>query len=623
MPPQASIAPNTNCLGTIVSPPTATLDIVAVHGMNLENNDDHANNTWTDKESGTNWLRDLLSSQVPNSRILAYQYNANVALGTSSAGVEEQAMNLLNCLRSERKVWRTLIEHYRVEMLSMGGIIVKEALATAYHGDGTHTMIWNFTYGIFFLAVPHRGSAYARLGRAAACIAKICQVQPDNSFLNSVEFGSRYNEALNARFKPLLERYKIFSFCETLPVQKYGLDFDIVNLDPILFSPKYTSDLARLSIGTPQSLTFLTLRRSSFTLTELTPRFASLQVPDEPEWKQLCGAIQDAAKSSSSKYACYSLTISERKKRIQESTWPLEEANEQTLSMPEAIGKARDFPLSLDDDSKDSSKLHGSRQEVSLLNAGVATIAVWLWGVLQLITALVPIVLLIWLQVLPSKVTVMDKAEEARQSGQKVAELERLAIGTLDAQLYDTLETIDILKTALDSELAHNEDTTTTNQSALARSLLGKLDNRAEQIIRGLQDHHRAYDRATVRVMLIEEGQREAQDKEGEEFWIRVAENARREKAKLDEEEEKQEPESRTCPECIVLGIGREVGDEEVVAQHRLDHLNRRWVLDQLEKDLVQLHQVEHADIAGVGIQVRETGRIALFLARFFGCPEP
>jgi predicted transglutaminase-like protease len=141
--------------------------------------------------------------------------------------------------------------------------------------------------------------------------------------------------------------------------------------------------------------------------------------------------------------------------------------------MPEATGKARDFLLNLDNDSKDSSTLHGIRQEASLLNAGVATIALWLWGVLQSITALVPIVLLIWLQVLPSKVTVMDKAEEARQSGQMVAELEHLAIGTLDAQLYDTLETIDILKTALNSELAHNEDTTTTNHAALARFLLG------------------------------------------------------------------------------------------------------------------------------------------------------
>jgi hypothetical protein len=48
------------------------ISIVAVHGMNLENNDDHADNTWTDKKSGTNWLRDLLPSRIPNARILAY-----------------------------------------------------------------------------------------------------------------------------------------------------------------------------------------------------------------------------------------------------------------------------------------------------------------------------------------------------------------------------------------------------------------------------------------------------------------------------------------------------------------------------------------------------------------------
>jgi hypothetical protein len=36
----------------------------------------------------------------------------------------------------------------------MGGIIVKEALATAYHGDGTHTMIWNFSIVSFSWLFP-------------------------------------------------------------------------------------------------------------------------------------------------------------------------------------------------------------------------------------------------------------------------------------------------------------------------------------------------------------------------------------------------------------------------------------------------------------------------------------
>lgn len=70
----------------------------------MGNNDDHADNTWVDQGSGTNWLSDFLPALVPNARILAYQYNANIAFGVSVAGVEEQAQNMLSCLWSQRKV---------------------------------------------------------------------------------------------------------------------------------------------------------------------------------------------------------------------------------------------------------------------------------------------------------------------------------------------------------------------------------------------------------------------------------------------------------------------------------------------------------------------------------------
>ncbi|EHK17684.1 uncharacterized protein TRIVIDRAFT_9781, partial [Trichoderma virens Gv29-8] len=69
--------------------------IVAVHGMNLENNERHADNTWTDRTTNVNWLKDLLPSRLPNARVLAYQYNANIAFGASSAGINEQAKNML------------------------------------------------------------------------------------------------------------------------------------------------------------------------------------------------------------------------------------------------------------------------------------------------------------------------------------------------------------------------------------------------------------------------------------------------------------------------------------------------------------------------------------------------
>lgn len=74
--------------------------------MNICDNPNHADATWTDKSTDTNWLRDLLPECIPYARILAYQYNANVVFQASIAGVEEQAKNLLVFLSSERKVSR-------------------------------------------------------------------------------------------------------------------------------------------------------------------------------------------------------------------------------------------------------------------------------------------------------------------------------------------------------------------------------------------------------------------------------------------------------------------------------------------------------------------------------------
>ena len=88
--------------------------IVAVHGLNPTNKEFHAEATWTVGENL--WLRDFLPTELPTARVLLFGYNSNLAFETSTAGVFEQAENLLNRLKSKRSV-RTLF-HRSVHVLS-------------------------------------------------------------------------------------------------------------------------------------------------------------------------------------------------------------------------------------------------------------------------------------------------------------------------------------------------------------------------------------------------------------------------------------------------------------------------------------------------------------------------
>jgi hypothetical protein len=81
-----------------------TLSIIAVHGLNATGAESHAYKTWTaDGPDGKLWLKDFLPEALPKARILIFGYNANVKAQASTAGVQEQAGNLLNWLHTEPK----------------------------------------------------------------------------------------------------------------------------------------------------------------------------------------------------------------------------------------------------------------------------------------------------------------------------------------------------------------------------------------------------------------------------------------------------------------------------------------------------------------------------------------
>ncbi|KAH6960032.1 hypothetical protein BKA56DRAFT_701408 [Ilyonectria sp. MPI-CAGE-AT-0026] len=272
--------------------------------MNIFNNDNHADNTWTDKKSGTHWLRDLLPSRCPNARILTYQYNANVAFGASSAGIEEQAKNMLRCIWLERK--SNSVRPIIFIAHSMGGIIVKEALALAFHDDKAYPMIWVFTFGIVFFGVPHRGSEYGSWEGVVANIVRTSLNRPGSSFLSSVESGSAYNEQLNARFQPLLSAFMFLSVCETLPEETpQGISLGtIVHKDSAILG---LSDREEIKIY--PNCTHRTICK-----------FASAT---EPEWKQVSDIICYAAMRTVNSFD-YSPTIHRRKKMFENLSWHLE-----------------------------------------------------------------------------------------------------------------------------------------------------------------------------------------------------------------------------------------------------------------------------------------------------------
>jgi hypothetical protein len=58
--------------------------------------------TWTAHNQNMR-LKDFLPKKLPTARILLFGYNANVAFETSTAGVREQAENLLNRLKGKRR----------------------------------------------------------------------------------------------------------------------------------------------------------------------------------------------------------------------------------------------------------------------------------------------------------------------------------------------------------------------------------------------------------------------------------------------------------------------------------------------------------------------------------------
>ncbi|KAH8745732.1 Alpha/Beta hydrolase protein [Hyaloscypha finlandica] len=136
------------------------IDIIAVHGLG-----GHWERTWKDSETNKVWLRDFLPLQLRDSninpRVFSYGYDSSVAFSRSITDINDVADDFLDRLSHVRP---NVADKRRPILLiahSLGGLIVKKAIITAWNQSNHYGELLQTIRGIVFFGVPHRGADVA------------------------------------------------------------------------------------------------------------------------------------------------------------------------------------------------------------------------------------------------------------------------------------------------------------------------------------------------------------------------------------------------------------------------------------------------------------------------------
>ncbi|MCJ1393162.1 hypothetical protein MMC18_006034 [Xylographa bjoerkii] len=204
--------------------PTNVHSVVAVHGLNGD-----PFRTWTTEGSEKMWLKDpsLLPSNLKNSRILTYGYNAMVTavLGKASSDrILQHAQTLVAELVADREFEDATQRPIIFVCHSLGGIIVKRALA--YSASRTSKFIQHVhsiyvsTFAILFMGTPHDGSNKANLAsmtrRMIGALVPSKVVDTEGQLLDALQEGSEVLQNITDMFVPLMKNFRMFFYWETV-----------------------------------------------------------------------------------------------------------------------------------------------------------------------------------------------------------------------------------------------------------------------------------------------------------------------------------------------------------------------------------------------------------------------
>ncbi|KAH8151561.1 uncharacterized protein LAJ45_04182 [Morchella importuna] len=234
------------------------VDIIAVHGLHGD-----AYKTWTakpEKAGGAEvmWLRDLLPTEIPNARILAYGYDSDPGKflgGASTSMVHHHAFTLVSELYFFRRR-----EHERRRPIifvchSLGGIVVKRALIYSNSCNLSHNVhlraIKVSTYGVLFLGTPHMGSDLAKWGKMAEMIFRLVTpkalVDSNSALLKTLESNSETLQNITDNFLGISRDFKLFFCWEELKTSIPGVGKELI-VEYSSAAPEALADAGRAAI---------------------------------------------------------------------------------------------------------------------------------------------------------------------------------------------------------------------------------------------------------------------------------------------------------------------------------------------------------------------------------------
>ncbi|KAK3689561.1 hypothetical protein B0T22DRAFT_461780 [Podospora appendiculata] len=195
--------------------PILQADIVLVPGLGREL---HHAATWK-ADDLTVWPRDLLPSDLPDIRVLSFNYTTTLTGTTSEAGIRDHAKDLVILLSNERE--EDELARLRPIVFvghSLGGIIIKRALLTAHQDLTRYGSLWEASRGVMFFATPHYGmdnSAWQRfIHHALKFDAPVEGAKPTGGMIAEIKENSVALEKISKDFEHLQDGLVFYSFVE-------------------------------------------------------------------------------------------------------------------------------------------------------------------------------------------------------------------------------------------------------------------------------------------------------------------------------------------------------------------------------------------------------------------------